>query len=158
MFGRSLVVVAVVMLGPSVSMVLGQCGCGSVPTVNMPAAPSYTTYYTPTVAEYAPAPYVVNYAPTPYVANYSPASYVANYAPAPYVVNYALTPYIANYAPATPYVSYYAPVAQRNAVYSPPAAQPYVTSYVPVGSSIYGTPKVYAPGEPVRNVLRAITP
>jgi hypothetical protein len=27
-----------------------------------------------------------------------------------------------------------------------------------VGSSIYGTAKVYVPGEPVRNVVRAVTP
>jgi hypothetical protein len=27
-----------------------------------------------------------------------------------------------------------------------------------VGSSVYGTPKVYVPGQPVRNVWRAVTP
>ena len=37
----------------------------------------------------------------------------------------------------------------------------YASAYAPygvVGSSIYGTAKVYVPGEPVRNALRAVTP
>jgi hypothetical protein len=36
--------------------------------------------------------------------------------------------------------------------------QPYAVYYGTAGKSIYGTLKVYVPGEPVRNVLRAITP
>jgi hypothetical protein len=46
----------------------------------------------------------------------------------------------------TPYTSYYAPYA---AYYAP--------AYAVAGTSIYGTPQFYVPGEPVRNVLRAVT-
>ena len=70
---------------------------------------------------------------TPTAAQYPPASCVTYY------------------TPATPRAAYYAPVAQ-------PYAKPYAAYYGTAGWSIYGTPKVYAPGEPVRNVLRAVTP
>lgn len=87
----------------------------------------------------------------------------------PTIAYYAPAPQVTCYAPATPRVTYYAPVAQTQVAYCTPAAQSCVTSYAPAaqpvvayygvaGVSIYGTPKVYVPGEPVRNVLRAITP
>ncbi len=42
--------------------------------------------------------------------------------------------------------------------YYVPAVQPTVAYYGVAGRSIYGTPRVYLPGQPVRNVLRAIAP
>ena len=89
------------------------------------------------------------------VTAYAPVvpSYTAYYAPA---VTYAApVSYAAYYAPAQPYVSYYAPAASC-ASCAAPVVQPYVVGYW--GSSIYGTAKVYVPGEPVRNTWRAITP
>jgi hypothetical protein len=63
---------------------------------------------------------------------------------------------VSYYAPAT-YATYYTPYTS----YYTPTTSYYAAAYVPygvVGSSIYGTAKVYVPGEPVRNTLRAITP
>jgi len=88
-------------------------------------------------------------------------SYVTYYAPATYVTSYMpATPQVAYYAPvARPYVTtYYAQVARPYAAYYAPVARPYVAYYGRAGWSIYGTPKVYVPGEPVRNVVRAVTP
>jgi hypothetical protein len=120
---------AVVVAILSVSTAFAQCGCGAVETV-------YTPVYS------APAPQVTYYAPA--------ASYVSYYAPA--------APATCCYAPATSYVSYYAPVAQPYATYYAPVVRPYAAYYGVVGSSMYGTPKVYVPGKPVRNILRAVTP
>jgi len=93
-------------------------------------------------AAYAPAvAYSAYYAPA--VTYYSPAPYVSYYAP---VTTY-YTPYSTYY---TPYTTYYTPYT----AYAPVAPAPYVT----YGASMYGTPKVYVRGEPVRNVLRAFTP
>jgi hypothetical protein len=87
------------------------------------------------------------------------ASYAAYYAPQPYVNYYAppVTPYVSYYAPAVPYVSYYAPATPYVSYYAPyaVAVRPY---YGVVGSSIYGTARVYVPGQPVRNVARAVLP
>jgi hypothetical protein len=47
-------------------------------------------------------------------------------------------------------VTYYSPVVQPYVSYY--AYSPYV-----VGSSIYGAPRVYVQGEPIRNALRALT-
>jgi hypothetical protein len=50
------------------------------------------------------------------------------------------------------------------AYYPGPVARPYVAYYSPPayravpGRTIYGTPKMYVPGQPLRNVWRAITP
>lgn len=66
--------------------------------------------------------------------------------------------YITCNTPATSHVAYYAPVAQTYPARYVPTTRPYMTNYGMAGWSIYGTPKVYVPGEPVRNVLRAITP
>ena len=96
----------------------------------------------PAVTKYAPVvpSYTTYYAAAPYVTYYA--------APAPSVVYYApVAPYVTYYAPATPYVTYYAPVAR-----------PYVAYYGVPGWSVYGTPRVYVPGQPVRNALRAVTP
>ncbi len=77
---------------------------------------------------------------------------------APAVVHYASAPRTTYLAPAAPHVTYYVPVAQPYTVSFAPAAQPRVAYYGVAGWSLYGTPKVYVPGEPVRNVWRAITP
>ncbi len=93
------------------------------------------TAYPPVVASYA-----AYYAP--------PVAYVA---PQPYVSYYApVTPYVSYYAPVVPYVSYYAPYAV--------AVRPYAAYYGVVGPSIYGTARLYRPGQPVRNVVRAVVP
>ena len=75
----------------------------------------------------------------------------------PTVANYPPAPYATCYTPATPQAAYYAPLAKPYATYVP-VARPYSAYHGTAGWSIYGTPKVYVPGEPVRNVLRAVTP
>jgi hypothetical protein len=98
----------------------------------------YSPSYAPTVSYYGST-----YA-TPMTTYYAPAtSYYSSY--------YA--PYTSYYAPATSYYSsYYAPAYSTYA--------PVTTYYSPgvVGSTIYGTPQVYVPGQPVRNVLRSVFP
>jgi hypothetical protein len=69
---------------------------------------------------------------------------VAYYAPAPQVPYYA--PQAAYYAAPAPCTSCYQPVVAARAVYGRP------------GYSIFGAPRFYVPGEPARNVLRAVTP
>lgn len=66
--------------------------------------------------------------------------------------------YITCNTPGTSHVAYYAPVTQAYPSRYVPAPRVYVPNDGMAGWSIYGTPKVYVPGEPVRNVLRAITP
>jgi len=141
MYQRFIPHLAVVTLILSGSAAFAQCSCGSSPG----SAPSYSTYYAPAGADYTPAPYVSYYTPQA-----APVSYVSYYAPA---VTYAPTPYVSYYAPASPYVASYSP-----AVIGSPVVVPYRTYYGVPGRSIYGTPQVYVPGEPVRNVLRSITP
>ena len=58
MYRRLVILAVVVAVGLSVSTVLAQCGCGAVSY-----APTYTSYYTPSVAYYAPATQVAYYAP-----------------------------------------------------------------------------------------------
>lgn len=101
---------------------------------------TYTSYYVPTTTYYAPESYATYYAPT--TTYYAPAAYTSYYAPAAYTSYYA------------PTTAYYTPYA----AYSPVVAAPYVTYYGSAGASVYGTPKVYVRGEPVRNALRALTP
>ena len=128
------------------SAVFGQCcggGAAYVPAAPVyasyyaPAAPAYATYYAPSTAYYAPAP-------VPYAAYYAPpVAYTAYYAPP--------VAYSTYYAPPVAYSTYYAPrVAYAPAVVAYPYARP--------GWSMYGTPRVYVAGEPVRNILRATTP
>jgi len=82
-----------------------------------------------------------------YTTYYAPQPYVTNYAPAPHVTYHAPATCATCYAPATPHVNYHAP-----------AVQPYVVNYGVAGWTVYGTPRVYVPGEPVLNVLRAVLP
>jgi hypothetical protein len=78
------------------------------------------------------------------------------YAPAPY--------YAAYYAPPMPYAAYYPAPAPYAAYYAPgPAPCATCAALVPypygwAGWSIYGTPRVYVVGQPVRNVVRAVFP
>ena len=125
------ILLAVVALMLNGSTAFAQCGCSS-PPVYAPVASSYVSYYAPPVAYYSPTPYASYYAPP---AAYTPVSYVSYY------------------APAAPYATYYSPYA----TYAPVVA-PYRAYYGVAGWSVYGTPRVYAPGEPVRNVLMAVTP
>jgi hypothetical protein len=131
---------AAVVLSLIAAPALAQCGCGGGQVAYYaPPAPAYTTYYAPAATYYAPASYVSYYAPAP--------AYTTYYAPAPYATYYA---------PATPYATYYAPPVPYATYYAAPAYVAYPR--VAVGPSIYGTPKVYVRGEPVRNALRAVTP
>ena len=136
----SVAVVALILNGATA---YSDCGCSSSPAY-APIASSYVSYYAPPVAE-APAPYASYYAP-PVAA--APAPYVSYYAPP--VAYAAPAPCVSYYAPAVPYATYYAAPA--------PAMVPYRAYYGVAGWSVYGTPRVYVPGEPVRNALRAVTP
>jgi hypothetical protein len=120
---------AVIALILSGTTAFAQCGCSS-PPVYTSVAPTYSTYYAFAAADYTPAPYVSYYAPPS-----APVSYVSYY------------------APATPNLTYYRPYA----TYVPVVA-PYRAYYGVPGVSMYGAPRVYVPGEPVRNALKAITP
>jgi hypothetical protein len=106
---------------------------------------SYTSAisYTPAV-NYAPA---ASYAPTAVSAFAQPVvcTPVAARYPAQAYVKY--TPVAARY-PARPYVAY-APVAD-NYLAAAAAAHP--------GKTVWVHPKVYVEGQPIRNLLRAITP
>jgi hypothetical protein len=133
----SLAVIALLLLGGSIAH--AQCGCSS-PPVYTSVAPSYSSNYAPVVTNYTPVSYASYYAPP---AAYAPAPYVTYYAPP---VAYAPTPYVSYYAPAAPYVAYAPVVAPYRAYYGVP------------GWSIYGTPRVYVPGEPVRNTVKAVLP
>jgi hypothetical protein len=99
----------------------------------MPVGPA------PVAAFYAPAP-VVGYGPVVGTSYYAPAPYYA--APAPY---YAASPVVAPY-----YVA--SPVAVAPGVAPPVAVAPVY------GRAVIVRPKVYVVGQPVRNVLRAVTP
>ena len=132
---RRFIPLAVAALMLSSSVAYAQCGCSALP-VYVPA-PSYTSYYAAPMAYETPAPYVSYYAP--------PVSYAAYYAPP--------VPYAAYYAPPVSYAAYYAP----GAAYAP-VALPYRAYYGVPGWSMFGAPRVYVPGEPVRNALKAVTP
>jgi hypothetical protein len=92
-----------------------------------------TTYYAPTVS----APVTTYYAP-PVTSYYAPTT--TYYAP-PTAYAPVATPYVAAYPAATPYVAAY------------PAATPYVAGYAPY---YYYAPRLYVPGQPVRNFFRAL--
>jgi hypothetical protein len=114
------------------------CACATISTRWEPSAPvSYAAAYAPSAAYAPPVAYapVVNYAPA---MNYVPMA--AQYA-APRVT---YMPVAARY-PAQNYAAY-APVANRYA----PAA--------PAGPKVWVHPKVYVEGQPIRNLIRAITP
>jgi len=109
-------------------------------TVSKADAQTYVTYLPA-----SPAPVVAYYAPAP-VMSYSPVVTASYYMPQ--TVYYA--------APASYYVA--SPVVAPYYV-----ASPYVPATVAVAPLYYGRPvvvrpKVYVAGEPVRNVLRAVTP
>jgi hypothetical protein len=82
------------------------------------------------LAQWGYAPVVV--APVPTVSYYAPPAYYAPYAPAP-----------------VPMVSYYAP-------YAPAPVYAYPPAVVVAPRPVVIVPRVYVPGQPVRNVLRAV--
>jgi hypothetical protein len=131
---RRLNLTAVVALGAITAFLLAGSACSGA-VVFYP--PPYTSYYVPATAYYAPPPaYTTYYAPP------------VTYAPA--------VPYATYYAPPVPYATYYAPPVPYASYYAAPAYVAY--RRVAVGPSMYGTPKVYVAGQPVRNALRAVTP
>jgi hypothetical protein len=94
------------------------------------AAPT-TTYYAPTTTYYAPAT-TTYYSPAPVTSYYAPVPVNSYYAP---VTSYYAAAPVTTYS--MPYSAYYAPVAAPYAV---------------------GRTTFYYPGQPVRNVLRALAP
>lgn len=107
-----------------------------------------------TAAE-AQVPYYTYYGPTDYVTYYAPTTtvysgytaYSSGYVAAPVVTYRPVTPTVV-YRPTT--VVTYRPVVPTT-VYSVPVYAAPAPVYV-------GRQKYYVPGQPVRNVLRAITP
>jgi len=93
-----------------------------------PAAPQ--AYYQPTVTYYQPAPLVYS----------------------PYVVARPVYPYAAA-RPVYPYAA-----ARPVYTYRPIIAAPSVPSAYILGRGVIGQPTVYIPGQPVRNVLRYVSP
>ena len=141
MYKRLIVLTAAVALGLSASTVLAQCGCGAVEPAYVPAAPSYSTYYAPTATYYAPAPTTprtMHRRRTPRTTRSRTPRTTRPRAYATYYVQ--------------PYATYYAP-ASCGTCYSP-----VVGYYGVAGRSMFGAPRVYVPGQPVRNVFRAVTP
>jgi hypothetical protein len=147
--------------------------------VTLLAAPAeaqvyYSTYYAPTVAApttlYYPSANRVTsyYAPTTTVlpsTAYTTTPVTSYYAPSTYSTSTAL-PVTSYYAPTTTYSSYYAPATTYSSYYAP-TATPVTTYYAPttaVAPVYYTTPAAvtrattYYAGQPVRNVLRALTP
>jgi hypothetical protein len=110
-------------------------------------AQGYVTYM-----PVGPAPVAAYYAPAP-VLGVGPVVATSYYAPAPY---YAAAP--APYYAAAP-VPYYAaaPVVPPYYAAAPVAVAPLAVAPV-YGRPVIVHPKVYIPGQPVRNVLRAVTP
>ena len=88
-----------------------------------------------------PAPVAAYYAPAP-VLSYGPVVTTAYYAPAPY---YVASPVVTPYYVASPVAV--APVAVGPVAVAPVYGRPVIVR-----------PKVYVVGQPVRNVLRAVTP
>ena len=74
------------------------------------------------------------------------SEYTTYYAPVLYVDYYAPPVAYTTYYP-SPYVTYYGPTVAAYPAY-----------HVKPGWSVFGAPRVYVAGQPVRNVLRAITP
>ena len=85
------------------------------------------------------------------MAAYTPAPYVSYYAPP---VAYTPRRTLVITRAAVPRVTYYA----RPAVAYAPVVPSYRVYYAVPGVSIYGMPRVYVPGEPVRNVGKAVLP
>ena len=78
--------------------------------------------------------------------------------PVPVATYYSPAP-VVSYGPVVA-TSYYAPVPYYVAV---PVVRPYYAASPVVVGPVYGRPvivrpKIYVPGQPVRNVLRAVTP
>jgi hypothetical protein len=155
MYSRSITIATLLTFVLSTSAAFGQCGCSAPATTSAPVVSSYTAQYAPVTTYYAPATdYATYYSPT--TTYYAPTT--AYYAPT--TTYYAPQPYVSYY---TPSVSYYAPTTAYSPV-AAPVATPYTSYYAPAGasvmagSSIYGTPKVYVYGQPIRNAIRASTP
>lgn len=122
------VMTAPVVVGPSYSV-----GYGSYP--------ASVSHYSASYGSVMPSAYTTSgYVPGTYVPSYraySPVVASTVIAPTTYVAPAAVMAY-RPIVPAVPYATYAVPYA---------AARPVVVS-----------PKVYVPGEPVRNVIRAVTP
>jgi len=113
-----------------------------------------------------------NYPQPSYVAYSQPASMPVNYAPAAYVQPTYVRPVVytqPSYAVQPVAATYYKPVYRPMVVgYTPtyvaspatcevPAAQPVVAA-APAGPKVWVHEKVYVQGQPLRNLLTAVTP
>jgi len=161
---RWLVLAVAVVLCWSTSTALAQeivaasptCSCATPVTVSYGTVSSglVTSYY-PMASVAAPA---VAYSPvvTPVTSYYAPpaVSYEA-YSP---VVS---SSYVAYSLVVSPYVAYSPVVTAYPApyvAYRPAIAASYAPAVVAAGPAVVVRPKVYVRGEPVRNLIRAITP
>ncbi len=115
-----------------------------------PIAQQTIAYYPPAVVA---APVTTYYAPAPGVV----APRVTYYAPAPVVTAAPVTTYYSTTAVAAPVTTYYSTTALAAPVttYYAPAALYAPVTYYPAGIV---RSKVYYPGQPVRNFVRAVTP
>ena len=111
-------------------------------------APTYVVTARPVVAV---SPIVTW--PAPVISYYVPAAEFLPQAAAPTVVRAPFTTVYRSYPAAAPQAAIVPVVTYRPVVTMRPATAPYY-----VGSGIVGQPKVYVPGQPVRNVLRFVTP
>ena len=156
-----LIPVAVIAVILSGSIAQAQCGCNASPAY-APVATSYVAGYAPAAVYEAPVSYTANYAPP--VAYEVPVAYTANYAPA-----------VAYQAP----VAYAPPMLPQSltrdalchllcagyglrdllhAVHDLFARRSTVRGLLRGAGHEHLEPRVYVPGEPVRNTLRALTP
>lgn len=141
------------------------------------ASAQYTTYYAPTVTYSAGSSLGVPVSGSAYSTYYAPAT-TSYYAPAttsyyaPATTSY-YAPTTSYYAPATTsyyapaHTSYYAPATNvysgaYSTYYAPSsgtiAYRPVTSPYVGVNAAPVAVYSPYVPGQPVRNVLRAILP
>jgi hypothetical protein len=130
-----LVSVAVVLAGAwATSAAQGQVVVGPSVVAYSPVSPVYSYTYSPVMVD---APVVA-------------APVTTYYAPVPVTAYYGVPP-VRTYYASPPVVTYRVPGPSYPLVYGP-----VVPSYSAPGVVV--RPKVYVPGQPVRNVLRAITP
>jgi hypothetical protein len=85
-----------------------------------------------------------------YTTYYAPS--VTYYAPVPYVSYYAPAPYVSYRAPVVPYVAYYSPYV----AYRAPLVRPYAAYDGVGGWGVYGRPRIYVPGVPVRRAVGVV--
>lgn len=124
-------------------------------SVDYPSTTAAIGYSMPRVTTYYRAPTVVRYAPYATYRGYTTPTVTARYATPS--VTYGSPSYYA----APRYSTYYAPYTSSYRPYGY-STSAYVSPYGPTGAysyfSPYGGTEVRVPGQPIRNVLRALVP